>query len=195
MGDVSSYLLTIAETGGILTPLLFIGFHLLRPLFFLPVILICITGGVLFGAIAGTLYSVIGITLSSMTFYKLIQWMPGMSDKLVHVKQKLMGERSTLTTSQVAVLRLIPFIHFHLLSLCILEISSSFKEYVRSSFYSNIPLAVLYTSFGKWISSLSPVVMMAFILFLLPFLYFLRRKQTTIKWAEFFVGKSPTVKQ
>ncbi|WP_371068755.1 TVP38/TMEM64 family protein [Sediminibacillus sp. JSM 1682029] len=195
MGDVSSYLLTAAETGGFLAPLMFIGFHLLRPLFFLPVILICITGGILFGAIAGTFYSVIGITLSSMTFYKLVQWMPGMSSKLVQVKQKLMGKSSTFTTSQIAVLRLVPFIHFHLLSLCILEISTSFKEYARSSFYSNIPLAVLYTSFGKWISSLSPVVMFALILTLLPVLYLFRKKQMTIKWTEFFAEKTPTVKQ
>ncbi|WP_053218961.1 TVP38/TMEM64 family protein [Virgibacillus senegalensis] len=194
MGDVTNFVLAMAETGGYFAPILFIGFHLVRPLLFLPVVLICITGGILFGAVAGTFYSVIGITLSSVTFYKLVNWLPGMSEKLVRLKQKLMGKRIRLTTSQVAVLRLVPFIHFHLLSLCILEISTSFKQYVRSSFYSNIPLAVLYTSFGKWISNFSPVFMVFFLLLLLPFLYVLRRKELTLKWSEFFVDKAQTVK-
>ncbi|MFZ3576342.1 TVP38/TMEM64 family protein [Virgibacillus sp. DJP39] len=181
-----SYLMAVVETGGIFAPLLFIGFHLLRPLFFLPVVFICISGGILFGAIAGTLYSVIGITLSSIGFYGIIRWMPNTFKKLVSIKRKLIGDRSEFTTSQIAILRLIPFIHFHLLSLCLFEVTQGFKDYTKSSLLTNIPLALVYTSIGKWISNLSPLYIVVLLLSLLPLIYILRRKEVIIKWNEFF---------
>ena len=181
-----NYLLTFIETGGMFAPLLFIVFHLLRPLLFLPVVFICISGGVLFGPVAGTLYSIIGITLSSIIFYSMIGRMPKQLGRLIHVKQRLMGRHSELTTSQVTLLRLIPFIHFHLLSLCLIEVSKGFRDYARSSFLSNIPLAFVYTSVGGWLSSLTPIHILIFMLALLPFLYLLRRKEIIIKWQDFF---------
>lgn len=188
MEYVSTYLMAIMETGGMFAPLLFIGFHLLRPIFFLPVVFICISGGVLFGAVAGTLYSVIGITLSSLIFYRTSKLMPKTIERMVRMKQKLVGKNSSFTISQVALLRLVPFIHFHLLSLCILEVSRNFKEYMKASFFSNIPLAVVYTSVGKWIASFSPIMVAGSLIILLPLLYLLRRKEICIKWDDFFNG-------
>ncbi|WP_188453450.1 TVP38/TMEM64 family protein [Virgibacillus oceani] len=181
-----NYLMTIIETGGLFAPILFISFHLLRPLFFLPVVFICISGGILFGAVAGTVYSIIGITLSSIIFYGIIRFMPKTFNKLVNMKQKIIGKHSQFTTSQIAVLRLVPFIHFHLLSLCLIQISEGFKDYTKSSFLSNIPLAFVYTSIGKWISNLSPLYIFVFLIALLPLIYLLRRKEIIIKWQDFF---------
>ncbi|WP_077327376.1 TVP38/TMEM64 family protein [Virgibacillus siamensis] len=181
-----NYLLALIETGGFFAPLLFISCHLLRPLFFLPVVLICISGGVLFGTVAGTVYSVIGITLSSLLFYGVIRWMPGTLNRLLCLKQKIIGSHSELTTPQIALLRLIPFIHFHLLSLCLFEISVGFKDYMKSSLLSNIPLALVYTSIGKWISGLSPLYILVSLAILLPLIYLLRRKEIIIKWNDFF---------
>ncbi|UJL45024.1 TVP38/TMEM64 family protein [Virgibacillus sp. NKC19-16] len=181
-----NYLMAFIGTGGLFAPILFISFHLLRPLFFLPVVFICISGGILFGAVAGTVYSIIGITLSSVVFYFIIKWMPKSFDKLLRVKKKMMGGHAELTTSQITLLRLVPFIHFHLLSLCLIEISGSFKDYTKSSLLSNIPLAFVYTSIGGWISNLTPLHIFVFLTALLPFIYLLRRKEIIIKWQEFF---------
>ncbi|WP_461179338.1 TVP38/TMEM64 family protein [Virgibacillus ainsalahensis] len=181
-----NYLMAFIETGGLFAPILFISFHLLRPLFFLPVVFICISGGILFGAVAGTVYSIIGITLSSIIFYYIIKWMPKTFKKLLHVKKKLIGNHSVLTTPQITLLRLVPFIHFHLLSLCLIEISASFKDYTKLSLLSNIPLAFVYTSIGQWISNLTPIHIFAVLIALLPFLYLLRKKEIIIKWQEFF---------
>ncbi|MEC5421977.1 VTT domain-containing protein [Virgibacillus sp. C22-A2] len=181
-----SYLMTFIETGGLFSPILFISFHLLRPLFFLPVVFICISGGVLFGAVAGTLYSLVGITLSSILFYFIIKWMPKTFEKLIQVKKKLIGKHSKFTTSQIALLRLVPFIHFHMLSICLIEISASFKDYTKSSLLSNIPLAFVYTSIGGWISNLTPLYILGTLVALLPLIYVLRRKEIIIKWQDFF---------
>jgi uncharacterized membrane protein YdjX (TVP38/TMEM64 family) len=64
------------ESVGILAPLAFIFFHLVRQFLFLPVAIICIAGGVLFGTVLGTIYSFIGLMLVSMTFYFVINKMP-----------------------------------------------------------------------------------------------------------------------
>lgn len=181
-----NYIMAFIEMGGFFAPILFISFHLLRPLFFLPVIFICISGGILFGAVAGTAYSIIGITLSSIIFYCIIGRAPKSLKKLVNVKQKLIGKHSEFTISQIALLRLVPFIHFHLLSLCIIEVSASFKEYTKSSLLSNVPLAFVYTSIGGWISNLTPLYIFVFLITLLLFIYLLRRKEISIKWQEFF---------
>ncbi|WP_343750577.1 TVP38/TMEM64 family protein [Lentibacillus halophilus] len=186
MEPFGNYLLVFIENGGLFAPVLFISFHLLRPLFFLPVVFICISGGILFGPAAGTLYSVIGITLSSMMFYGLVHRMPRTFAKFSGLKQRLVGSHAAFTTSQIAILRLVPFIHFHLLSLCLIEISTNFRDYTKSSLLTNIPLAFIYTSVGQWMSQLSPFHTLLFLFALLPFIYFLRRKEMIIKWDDFF---------
>lgn len=173
-------------TGGLLAPLLFISFHLLRPILFLPVMFICISGGILFGALAGTLYSLIGITLSSIIFYGIIQRMPKMLKRLTTLKGKLIGHHTEMSISQIALLRLIPFIHFHLLSLCLIDITTNFRDYMKSSFISNIPLAVIYTSIGQQLSKLSPLFILLLLTSLLFLIFIVRKKEMTITWKEFF---------
>jgi len=191
MEYLGNYLMTFIEMGGLLAPVLFIVFHLLRPLLFLPVVFICISGGILFGPVAGTVYSIIGITLSSVLFYSFVGKMPKSLNRLIHVKQKLLGKHSEMTIAQITLLRLVPFIHFHLLSLCLIEISTDFKEYTKSSLLSNIPLALIYTSVGGWLSNLTPYHIFLFLICLLPFLYILRRKEIVIKWQDFFPISEP----
>ncbi|MFD1850748.1 TVP38/TMEM64 family protein [Oceanobacillus bengalensis] len=181
-----NYIMAFIETGGVFGPLLFISFHLLRPLLFLPVVFICISGGVVFGPVAGTVYSIIGITLSSIFFYLIIRWKPKQFERLTHLKQKLLGKYGNLSKAQITVLRLVPFIHFHLLSLCLIEITSGLKDYMKSSFLSSIPLAFVYTSVGGWISNLSPIYIFTFLIALLPLIYLLRTKEMIIKWQDFF---------
>lgn len=183
---IGDYLMAVIGTGGLLAPLLFIIFHLVRPLVFVPVVFICISGGVLFGPVAGTIYSLVGITLSSIFFYFITRWMPNSFEKFMHLKQKIIGKHTAFTTSQIAVLRLIPFIHFHLLSVCLIEITSGFKDYTRMSLLSNAPLAFVYTSVGGWLSNLTPIYIFLFLLILLPVIFVLRRKEMYIKWNDFF---------
>lgn len=183
---VGDYVMTFIEKGGLFAPLLFISFHLLRPFLFLPVIFICISGGILFGAVAGTLYSLVGITLSSILFYGMIRWMPKTFKKLVTLKQKFVGKQPHMTTPQITLLRLVPFIHFHLLSLCLIEVSTGFKDYTRSSLLSSIPFALIYTSIGQSLADLSPFILAAFIGVLIPLIYFIRKKEMYIKWKDFF---------
>src|SRR5699024_7194125 len=98
---IGNYIMTYIETGGLLAPFLFISFHMLRPLLFVPVVFMCMTGGILFGALTGTLYSVIGMTLSSVLFYFIILWMPKTFQKFTRLKAKMIGKHISLSTFQI----------------------------------------------------------------------------------------------
>lgn len=186
MEALGANLLSYVELGGLFAPLLFICFHLFRPLLFIPVVFICICGGVLFGPIAGSLYSLIGITLSSILFYGVYVKMPNTMNRIFRLKHRLIGEDKELSRSQILILRLVPFIHFHLLSLCLIEISANFKDYTKSSLLTNLPLAFVYTSVGGSIATLSTYTITGLLCLLLLFLYLLRKKEIIIKWQDFF---------
>ncbi|ANC78098.1 TVP38/TMEM64 family protein [Fictibacillus phosphorivorans] len=186
MLDNDSVFIEVLKFSGIFAPLLFILLQAFRQFFFLPVGLICLTGGILFGAVAGAFYSVIGITLSSVLFYWGMKSMPKLMKKVKKLQKKWIGKRMPFSIGQIAILKMIPFMHFHLLSLCLIEISSNFKEYTKASIISNVPIAILYSSFGSVLFSLSLVTSAAILVGLSVLFYLLRRKEWVIKWSEFF---------
>jgi uncharacterized membrane protein YdjX (TVP38/TMEM64 family) len=179
----------LMEASGYLAPVLFILFHILRQFLFIPVALVCMAGGVLFGSIFGTLYSLIGLTLLSITFYFVIKSFTSFYEKLLRLKEKWFGRNATLTTGQIAILRLIPFVHYQLLNLCLLERKKKLKPFIRASVLSNIPLAFFYTVFGQYIKQFSPPILVMIFLALIVLFYLLREKVRVIEWREFFPGK------
>ncbi|CAM3450170.1 TVP38/TMEM64 family protein [Cytobacillus oceanisediminis] len=186
MNDQLSLLFVIVETAGILAPIAFIFFHIIRQVLFIPVPLVCVTGGVLFGSFFGSVFSIIGLMMSSILFYFMISKMPRTHEKLSLLKKRWFGEYRNLTVGQVAVLRLIPFIHYHLLNFCLMERNKSFSDYVKNSWVSNLPLAVFYTVFGEFISRFTPSMILLILLSLAILVFILREKVTVIKWKEFF---------
>jgi uncharacterized membrane protein YdjX (TVP38/TMEM64 family) len=186
LNDELSLLLVWVEAGGILAPLAFILFHLLRSFLFIPVSVVVIAGGVLFGTVWGTLFSVIGLMGVSLFFFTFIDRMPKTQDRLVKIKNRWFGEFRNLTVGQIAILRLIPFVHYHLLNFCLMQRKRHLKEYMKASLLTNIPIAFFYTIFGEFISGFSPTMIILLLFALTCLVYLLREKQNVIKWREFF---------
>ncbi|AND41732.1 MULTISPECIES: TVP38/TMEM64 family protein [Cytobacillus] len=186
MNDQLTLLFAMAETAGILAPIAFIFFHIIRQFLFIPVPLVCITGGVLFGSFFGSVFSIAGLMISSILFYFLITKMPRTHEKLSLLRKRWFGEYRNLTVGQVAVLRLIPFIHYHLLNFCLMERNKGFDQYLKNSWITNLPLAVFYTVFGEFISRFTPSMVILILLSLSVLVFVLREKVTVIKWKEFF---------
>jgi uncharacterized membrane protein YdjX (TVP38/TMEM64 family) len=185
MDDKLAIILSYIQSGSVFTPFIFIAFHVLRQLLFIPVFAVCIAGGILFGPVFGTIYSIIGLTLSNICFYYIIGKFPKTKDKLLHLKDKLFGSHK-LNSSQIAILRLLPFIHYYLLSLCLMESNKGIKNYLYQSFLTNIPLAFVYTVFGHSISNFSPTIIVIILLSFTVLLYLLRERQNVVPWREFF---------
>lgn len=174
------------ESYSLVAPLIFIIFHIIRPLFLLPVLLLCITGGLLFGMLAGTLYSVIGLMISSIIFYFIIHILPVIQEKCKKLEDKLLGNKLHLTTIQIILLRMLPFIHFHLISFCIYQKTGSFPSYLRTTFFSILPVTILYTTLGNSIIEISAVYSLPLILLIIALTFLLRKKEVIIKWNTFF---------
>ncbi|WP_456278050.1 TVP38/TMEM64 family protein [Bacillus sp. AK128] len=190
MDQTMTLLFAFLESSGIWAPIVFLLFHSLRQFLFIPVTVLCIVGGILFGAVLGIVYSLIGLTLSCIVFYFLYQTMPKTFDKVKKMKEKWLGNRVSFTNGQIAILRCVPFMQFHLLSLIMLERKKNFFSYSKQSFLTNIPLAVLYTYFGQSIRSLSLTVILGILLAFVLLFYLLREKQIRISWKDFFVEKA-----
>jgi uncharacterized membrane protein YdjX (TVP38/TMEM64 family) len=190
MNEDLSLLLIMVEAGGIFAPLAFVVFHLLRSFLFIPVSVVVIAGGVLFGTLWGTFYSVIGLMGVSIFFYAFIDRMPKTQERITKIKNRWFGEYRNLTVGQIAILRLIPFVHYHLLSFCLKQRKPKFKEYMKASLLTNIPIAFFFTIFGEYISTFTPSVILMILIGLTCFVYLLREKQNVIKWKDFFKRKT-----
>ena len=188
MDDKLMLVLSFIQTGSVLTPFIFIAFHILRQPLFIPVFAVCIAGGLLFGPIFGTIYSIIGLTLSNILFYYIIGKFPKTKEKLFQLKDRFFGSRN-LNSPQISILRLLPFIHYYALSLCLMESNKGIKDYLYQSFLTNIPLAFLYTVFGHSITSFSPMIIVIILLSFTILLFLLRERSNIVPWKEFFHSK------
>ncbi|MBM7660593.1 putative membrane protein YdjX (TVP38/TMEM64 family) [Bacillus mesophilus] len=190
MDQTMTMLFAFLESSGIWAPIVFILFHSLRQFLFLPVTVLCLVGGILFGTILGSIYSLVGLTLSCILFYFFHQTMPKTFGKIQRMKEKWLGDRVSFTYGQIALLRCVPFMQYHLLSLIMLERKKNLFSFTKKSFLTNIPLAILYTFFGQSISTLSLSIIIGILATFTILFYVLREKQIRIKWKEFFVEKA-----
>lgn len=182
----TSSVLTAIQTTGYFAPLFFILFHLFRQFLLIPVAVVCIAGGVLFGAELGSMFSVIGLTGSSIIFYLISKGFPALLQRFVRMKVKWLGTYTNLSIGQIIILRMIPFVNFSLISLCILDKTKTFRGYTKLSFLTHIPSALCFTFLGAAIQSLSPIILAIILVLLVVLVYFFREKQVLIKWNDFF---------
>ncbi|WP_033828230.1 TVP38/TMEM64 family protein [Bacillus andreraoultii] len=186
MDGSTSLILSFVEMGGLFAPIAFILFHIVRQFLFIPVVVVCLAGGLLFGSVFGIIFSIIGLTLSSVLLFFILRIFPTVHSKLHHIKLKWFGPYMNLTRGQIALLKLIPFMHFQLLSYCLLERNPDFRDYVVNSLYTNIPVVVFYTVFGQFFNHFSPTMAVMFLLALSALIVLLREKFIVIKWQDFF---------
>ncbi|GIN71315.1 DedA family protein [Bacillus sp. J14TS2] len=192
MNEQLVIMLTFVQGTGTLAPIIFIFFHVIRQFIFIPVIMVCMVGGILFGSVLGTVFSMTGLLILSALFYFCIRKMPSTYEKLLKIKNKWFGRYAKMTVGQIAILRLIPFFHYHLLNLCLLERRPDFKGFMRGAFATNLPLAFFYTVFGEFITHFTPTISVIILLALLALVYILREKMSTVAWNEFFSKQQET---
>lgn len=165
---------TFINNMGWFAPPIFVLLHILRPLFFLPVIVVCIAGGVLFGFWQGALFNFFGLGSMNLVFYFIIRKMPKFEAKMNQLKNKMLPDR-TLTVGQVMILRIMPFIHFHLLSFYLMKMTKNLKEYMYYALLGVLLPSIIYTAFGDVITEF-PWYMTLLMFVVLVFLYTLLNK-------------------
>ncbi|HZH61557.1 MAG TPA: VTT domain-containing protein [Metabacillus sp.] len=183
----TSAVLTVIQTTGFFAPIVFILFHMIRQFLFIPVAVVCVAGGILFGAQLGSVYSVIGLTGSSITFYFISKLFPALLKRLMKMKEKWLGTYTNFSIMQIMILRMVPFINFSLISLCVLDKAKTFGRYTKLSFLTHIPSTLCFTFLGASIQALPPVALVGIVVGLFILFYYFREKQVFIKWNDFFM--------
>ncbi|PMC37087.1 alkaline phosphatase [Bacillus sp. UMB0899] len=183
----TSTVLSVIQTTGFFAPIAFILFHMIRQFLFIPVAVVCVAGGILFGAQLGSVYSVIGLTGSSIIFYFVTKLFPKLLNRFMRMKEKWLGTYTNFSVIQIIILRMIPFVNFSLISLCILDKTKTFTRYAKLSFLTHIPSTILFTFLGASIQALPPVILVGIVIVLFILIYYFREKQVFIKWNDFFI--------
>lgn len=106
--------------------------------------------------------------------------MPFLTNRLMKMKSKIKTNDKQLTVGQITILRLIPFIHYHLLSFLLYESTDDFQSYVSASFYTVIPMSVVYTTIGQSVINFSPLVSLILLASLTTLLLFISRKKPNV---------------
>lgn len=181
MGDTLEQAMQFIEQSGWMAPLFFIVLHMIRQLLFLPVLLVCLLGGYLFGTWYGTIYSMIGLTVSSFIFYVAIDYFPSIKQKLRFV------EGYDVSVPQLMIMRIMPFVHFHLVTLYVIETEKEKRKRMKKTIVLSFPPAFVYTAFGDIIHGLPFIgLILLFSMLLILMLYFRSPKEKTIRWNDFF---------
>lgn len=181
MSDIKQAIEHFIEQAGWLGPVLFVLLHLIRPFLLVPVVAVCMAGGYLFGFVQGTIYSIIGLSLMSAVFYKAVNLFPFVRERVVKIKRKVAGERK-MTIGQVMILRIMPFVHFHLLSIYLMDMTKSYREYMQYSIIGIVVPSLVYTAFGEVIESMSWYVSLAFLAGLAIIYALLEKRKKNREW-------------
>lgn len=162
------------ESAGWMAPFFFLLLHLIRPFLFLPVIAVCVLGGVAFGFVQGAILSYAGLLMMSAIIYFMLIRLPKFHKKMTRLKERIFTDR-TLSVGQVMVLRIMPFVHFQLLCFYLMDMTKNFREYMYYSALGLILPAIIYTAFGQSIAEFPWYMTLGFLLFLVSIFYTIDR--------------------
>lgn len=140
----------LAANAGSLAPLLFVAGYGLATVFLLPGSMLTIAGGVLFGPIAGTFYSLTGATLGAALAFLIARYLASgwvarrTGGRLTEFVEGVEAERWRF----VAFVRLVPLFPFNALNYALGLTRIPLGQYVVASYLAMLPGAAAYTYLG-----------------------------------------------
>ncbi|MCZ8522055.1 MULTISPECIES: TVP38/TMEM64 family protein [Paenibacillus] len=146
---------------GIWAPLIYIAVYTVRPLFFFPATVLCLAGGLAFGPLWGTFYTILGFTGDSMLVFLLARRYGTRfirpPEGNIRKWQERLARKGFLA---VASLRLIPVVPFDLISFAAGLSPIRFLPYLAGTVLGTIPVTFAYSFLGDRLShGLSPALL------------------------------------
>ncbi len=147
--DIEGLRLWIAQAGP-LAPLLFILLYVIATLLFLPGSVLTLAGGLLFGPVWGTLYSLSGATIGATLAFLLARYLAGdwVARRAGGRLARLVDGVSAEGWRFVAFTRLVPLFPFNLLNYALGLTRIPLGHYVLASLVCMLPGAFAYTWLG-----------------------------------------------
>lgn len=135
---------------GVLAPLVFIVLYTLATVLFLPGSVITLAGGVLFGPVLGTFYSLTGATLGAALAFLISRYIASgwIADKAGGKVRQLINGVESEGWRFVAFVRLVPLFPFNLLNYALGLTRIRFLHYLVATYIFMLPGAFAYTYLG-----------------------------------------------
>ncbi|RLL52239.1 TVP38/TMEM64 family protein [Mariprofundus sp. EBB-1] len=149
-------LLSWVDQHAMLAPLAYILLYVVVVAFSLPGgLVMTVSGGFLFGAIAGGMYAVIGASLGATALFLIAKTSVGdyllsKAGDMVHKMQKGFAEDAL---SYMFVLRLVPLFPFFIVNLVPAFLGVSLRTYVVATFFGIMPATFVYALAGSGFGS------------------------------------------
>lgn len=173
----------LIESFGGMASIIFVIMCIVRGVVFIPCGLLSALGGLIFGPVLGTVYTLAGLTTGSVvTFYLARVLGKGWAQRVLgHKYDRYEGYISRDSFYSIFLMRIVPILPFDVVS-CIAGISrAGTGKYVLATLAGSLPGVFLYVYFGDSVGSLSvrrvafsAVLIAAFAI--LPFLFRYLRK-------------------
>jgi uncharacterized membrane protein YdjX (TVP38/TMEM64 family)/Fe-S oxidoreductase len=137
---------------GVLAPIVYMLVYTVAPALFLPGLPITVVGGILFGPLWGTVYTILGATAGSCVAFLVCRYFAR-----EWVEKRLRSPRWTRLDQGVerhgwkvvAFTRLIPFFPFNLLNHAFGLTKISFRQYAVTTFFCMLPACIAYVVFSS----------------------------------------------
>ncbi len=135
---------------GIIAPLLFIGIYAISTVLLLPGSVMTLAGGILFGPIWGTFYSLTGAAIGATIAFIIARYLASdwVSRKASGWLKQLIAGVETEGWRFVAFVRLMPLFPFNLLNYALGLTRIRLFHYVVTSYICMLPGAIAYTYIG-----------------------------------------------
>ena len=166
---------------GFYAPLIFLLICIGRPFVLFPTSIISISGGLVFGPLLGTFLAVIGGSIGALLFFSLarklgLNFLPKSLKTRGENLEKRLSEKGFL---YVLLLRLVPFLHFDLVSYVCGVSNVNRRKYYLATLLGMLPGALALNFLGASFLSnnlLSVIIAAAILLLLLILSLYIRRK-------------------
>lgn len=166
------------ESLGAMAPIVFIGMCILRGVTFLPCGLLSALGGIVFGKLQGTIFTLFGLTAGSVLTFYLARgigkdWVKRI---LGHRYDRYEGYISRDFSYSIFLMRVVPILPYDIVS-CIAGMSRvRVEKFIVETFIGSLPGVFIYVYFGDSVRSMSlkgVVFSVGFIAIfaIMPFLY------------------------
>lgn len=136
-------------------PLIYIGLFSILPIFFFPVPILAFGGGVLFGVLEGTLYTIVGAAINSaimfyMTKYLGTDFFEEFLNKRVSIslRKKFLTKNQKTLSGLFFVFRLIPLVSYNLINYISGLTEIKFLNYIATTIIGIIPGTIAFLNVG-----------------------------------------------
>ncbi|MCM3619889.1 TVP38/TMEM64 family protein [Sutcliffiella horikoshii] len=156
---------------GVFAPIIYIVLYTIRPLVLFPASILSITAGLAFGALWGTVYTIIGATFGAIISFLLVKKFgktvikPRTSNVRIQMIQSQMEDNGFF---YVLLLRLIPFINFDLVSYLAGLSKVKLSHFISATAIGIIPGTFAFNFLGSsFIGYNKSVILLAVVVFVL----------------------------